>query len=132
MKLRLRDRFFAYVELVRFALAYLGFDPSHQPMFDMMLDCSDLANPDDWHVTVGRSIKMGYKRHRGELLERARQAGGVAALRVLYNKQRHRSVTLSIYPYASAADAQLSLKTLLGSTVRRPFSKFVLLDARIV
>ena len=132
MKLRLRDRLSAYIASLRFAAAYMGFDPSHQPMFDILMGRDDLTDPTGWVVSMQRSIKMGYGRRRSELIQRARDAGGVAALRVLHEKRLRRSVTFSVYPYASPADAQSSLSSYLGSTTRRPFSKFILLEARIV
>jgi hypothetical protein len=110
----------------------MGFDPSHEPMFAMMLDVDDLRDPAGWGVTVQRSIRTGGGRRSTELTRRARAAGGVSALRILRNKTERRSISLSVNSYASSDDAKMTMSAVLGSTIRKPLSRFTLLEARIV
>jgi len=84
-------------------------DPETTRSLAMLLTVADLVGP-GWEVVEERTWPTGQLDPESEKSKRALQAGGITAWRSLAQAGSSRTAWFEVVPYASSADAELSLR----------------------
>lgn len=97
--------------------------PGHERSQALLLDRSTLPT-DNWKIEAKRTFRTGAgQQELTDEVKRARDGGSITAYRRLGSKANKRSVSCSVIPFASEADAIAYLPKAIDLMIRKPFSK---------